>query len=256
MTASRTLNKLTVTQVRSQNKPGRYSDGGGLYLRILKNGAKAWTLRAKIRGVNREIGLGAVKDVPLIEARKKAASYREEIKAGKDPRESFSPDSERTFLECYQQFLSTKEAGWKNEKHRAQWHMTLNVYAKPLHKLLVSDITTPDVVKVLQPIWLSKQETASRLRGRIEAVLDYAKAMEWRTGENPAVWRGNLKLILPHYSKKPKCSLHHLSTMHNLPDWQRAKIWDRQDRMNPVSTSRSNKFAVGNMQGNRFVFQV
>lgn len=201
MTTTRTLNKLTVTQVRSKNKPGRYSDGGGLYLRILKNGAKAWTLRAKIRGVNREIGLGSVKDVSLLQAREKATKYRQEIKTGNDPRESFSQTTTPTFLECFQEFLATKEAGWKNQKHRAQWHMTLNVYAKPLHKLKVSDITTQDVVKILQPIWLSKQETASRLRGRIEAVLDYAKAMEWRTGENPALWRGNLKLILPHYSK-------------------------------------------------------
>lgn len=106
-----------------------------------------------------------------------------------------------TFIESTNLFLATKEAGWKNAKHRAQWHMTLNVYAKSLHDLRVPDITTPDVLKVLQPIWLTKQETASRLRGRIEAVLDYAKAMGWRAGENPAVWQGNLKLILPQYSK-------------------------------------------------------
>ena len=200
-TNSRGLNKLTVTQSRGITKPGRYSDGGGLYLRVLKSGSKSWTLRLKINGRDRELGLGTYKEIGLADARKLAEHHREDARNGIDPLQVKEVVKEPSFIECTKLFLATKESGWKNEKHRAQWHMTLDVYAKPLHNLLVSEITTPDVLKALQPIWLSKQETASRLRGRIEAVLDYAKAMEWRTGENPAVWRGNLKLILPHYSK-------------------------------------------------------
>ncbi|NNC36455.1 MAG: site-specific integrase [Acidimicrobiales bacterium] len=198
---SRSLNKLTVTQARSMSKPGRYSDGGGLYLRVLNSGSKSWTLRLKVNGRDREIGLGPYKDVGLADARVLAERHRTDAKSGIDPLSRKTEPAEKTFIECVNDFLKTKESGWTNEKHRAQWYMTLNIYAKPLHKLMVSDIKTPDVLRVLQPIWLSKHETASRLRGRIEAVLDYAKAMDFRTGENPAVWRGNLKLILPHYSK-------------------------------------------------------
>lgn len=122
-----------------------------------------------------------------------------------------------TFLECAEKLLAAKEAGWKNPKHRAQWHMTLKTYAKPLHEKLVSEIKTADVLAVIEPIWLSKNETASRLRGRIEAVMDYAKVMEWREGENPALWRGNLKLLLPQYSKVKNVKHHAALNIDDMP---------------------------------------
>lgn len=199
---SRVSNKLSITKVRSNLKPGRHGDGAGLYLKVRKSGSKSWIFMNYKNGKMSELGLGSLDDISLVEARDLAHKLRERIRAGLPlVEEQIEVKKPPIFIDCAKTFLATKETGWKNEKHRAQWHMTLNVYAAPLHNLLVSEITTPDVVNVLKPIWLSKQETASRLRGRIEAVLDYAKAMGWRTGENPAVWRGNLKLILPQYSK-------------------------------------------------------
>lgn len=199
---SRLVNKLTSKSAKSINTPGRHSDGGGLFLRVRKSGFKSWLFMSTKNGKRTELSLGDFDTLSLANAREEASQFRKRLSQGL-PLVEIILENEiiPTFIDCAKQFLATKEDGWKNEKHRAQWHMTLNVYAEPLHKLLVSEITTPDVVKVLQPIWLSKQETASRLRGRIEAVLDYSKAMGWRSGENPATWRGNLKLILPHYSK-------------------------------------------------------
>ncbi len=198
----RVSNKLTAKGARSICKPGRHSDGGGLFLRVRKSGFKSWLFMSTKNGKRTELALGDFEVLSLAEARELAVQLRNRLSRGlplveKPIEEKIIP----TFIESTNLFLATKEAGWKNAKHRAQWHMTLNVYAKSLHDLRIPDITTPDVLKVLQPIWLTKQETASRLRGRIEAVLDYAKAMGWRSGENPAVWRGNLKLILPQYSK-------------------------------------------------------
>ena len=222
MTVSRSLNKLTVTQAKAKTKPGRYSDGGGLYLRVLKNGAKAWTLRLKANGRDREIGLGAFKDVGLADARERAEQYRSLVKSGIDPLAPKPEIIKKTFLDCVNIFLETKEAGWKNKKHCAQWRMTLMKYAEPLHLKVVGDITTPDILKILQPMWLSKHETASRLRGRIEAVLDYAKAMGWRSGENPALWRGNLKLLLPAYSKAKNIEHHAAVPFEQMPNFMNA----------------------------------
>lgn len=126
------------------------------------------------------------------------------VRKGLDPINERKKSAEPTVLACIEQFLEAKEPGWKNEKHRYQWRATLMTYAKPLHNLRVSEVSTPDVLRVLQPIWTTKHETASRLRGRIEAVLDYAKAMGWRTGDNPALWRGNLKSLLPAWNKSQR----------------------------------------------------
>ena len=158
---------------------------------------------AKKNGKRAEIGIGAYDDFTLVQAREAAQKLRTKVIKGASPKQLRSIEETviPNFLECCEIFMASKETGWKNEKHRAQWHMTLKKYAKPLHHIPVDKIETPDVYKILHPMWLSKHETASRLRGRIEAVLDYGKAMGWRSGENPAVWRGNLKLILPHYSK-------------------------------------------------------
>jgi len=192
---ARTLNKLTVTQIRSITKPGRHSDGGGLYLKVRKSGSRAWVFISKRNGREKELGLGAADSISLADVREIAASLRKKSNEGAPLESQQKPITVPTFKDCMEQFLATKEQGWKSEKHRAQWRMTLGKYAKPLHKMLLTEITTPDVLKILEPIWLTKHETASRLRGRIEAVLDYGKAMGWRTGENPAVWRGNLRIL-------------------------------------------------------------
>jgi integrase len=120
---------------------------------------------------------------------------------GRNPVAERKREAEPTFGECADKFLSSMESQWRNEKHRAQWRTTLDEYARPLRSMRVSDIGTDDVLKVLSPIWQDKAETASRLRGRIERVLDYAKVRGWRTGENPALWRGHLKSILPARQK-------------------------------------------------------
>jgi len=147
------------------------------------------------------MGLGAYPTVKLAKARTLAAECRQAVAEGRNPINERKKDAVPTFGDCADLFLASMEGQWRNEKHRAQWRMTLEQYASPLRGKLVSDISTDDVLKVLTPIWQSKAETASRLRGRIERVLDYAKARGWRTGENPALWRGHLKNILPARQK-------------------------------------------------------
>jgi integrase len=149
------------------------------------------------KGKRNELGLGSYPAVSLAKARKLAAECREAIAAGENPIAARRREQEPTFRECADKFLASMESQWRNEKHRAQWRMTLAEYAKPLASKRVSAIGTDDVLGVLNPIWQKRPETASRLRGRIERVLDFAKARGWRTGENPALWRGHLKNILP-----------------------------------------------------------
>jgi len=216
---ARTPNKLTVTQIRSITKPGRHSDGGGLYLKVRKSGSRAWVFISKRNGREKELGLGAADTISLADVRELAADLRKKSNEGAPLESQQKPITVPTFKDCMEQFLATKEQGWKSEKHRAQWRMTLGKYAKPLHKMLLTEITTPDVLKILEPIWLTKHETASRLRGRIEAVLDYGKAMGWRTGENPAVWRGNLRILLPHYSKARNVKHHAAVPFEDMPEF-------------------------------------
>ena len=176
---ARLRNKLNVTTVRNATKSGRYGDGGGLYLHVGKTGSQSWVFVWKRNKVKREMGLGSALDISLKQAREKAAQCRQDLDQGKDPIAERDRSSEPTFLECATQYITDHEKQWKNAKHIYQWKHTLGVYAKPLHHLRVSQITTPDVLKVLKPIWLEKHETALRLRSRIEAVLDYATAMHW-----------------------------------------------------------------------------
>jgi integrase len=192
------LHKLSEVKAKSSNlKSGRHSDGGGLYLNVSPSGTKSWLFMWVRQGKRREMGLGAYPAVSLANARTEATRCRETVAAGGDPITERSKGAEPTFGECADQFLSSMEASWRNEKHRAQWRMTLAEYCRPISSKRVSLIATEDVLSVLNPIWRDKPETASRLRGRIERVLDFAKAKGWRTGENPALWRGHLKNVLP-----------------------------------------------------------
>lgn len=199
---ARTLQKLPDVLVKSTRlKAGRHSDGGGLYLNVSSTGSKSWLFMWTRDGKRREMGLGSYPAVGLAKARAKAADCRAAIEDGRDPLEEKRRDAEPTFAECAEQYLSSMEKGWRNEKHRAQWRMTLTEYCRPIAGKRVSAVTTQDVLSVLTPLWSGKAETASRLRGRIERVLDYARAKGWRSGENPALWRGHLKSILPPRQK-------------------------------------------------------
>lgn len=192
---------LTARKVATA-KAGKYSDGGNLYLLVSEGGSKKWVLRFTFRGRAREMGLGSATVVSLADARERAADARRKIANGIDPIGDRKRDAGiLTFGEMADQVCESLSAGFRNEKHKAQWKMTLEVYAAPLRKLPVDAVSTDDVLGVLKPIWLTKAETASRLRGRIEKVLDAAKAKGLRQQENPARWRGHLDHLLPKPAK-------------------------------------------------------
>jgi integrase len=193
--------KLTVRKVESA-KPGKYSDGGNLYLIVSETGSRKWVLRFTWRGRAKEMGLGSVAGVPLADAREKAASARRKIAQGLNPIDERKRDGGiPTFGKMADDVWETLAAGFRNAKHKAQWKSTLENYAAPLRAKPVDTIGTDDVLAVLKPIWTIKAETASRVRGRIEKVLDAAKAKGFRNGENPARWRGHLDHLLPRPSK-------------------------------------------------------
>ena len=183
-------------------KPGKYGDGANLYLVVSKTGPRKWVLRFTFRGKPKEMGLGSAASVPLADAREKAATARRKIAQGLNPIDERKRDGGiPTFGEMADDVRETLAAGFRNEKHKAQWKSTLETYAAPLRGKPVDTIATDDVLSVLKPIWTTKAETASRVRGRIEKVLDAAKAKGFRSGENPARWRGHLDHLLPRPSK-------------------------------------------------------
>ena len=207
-------NGLTALRVKRIRKPGRHSDGGGLDLAVKETGARSWAFAWKRNGKRRLRGLGSADDVTLAEARELAADCRRLVRQGRDPATLRAEKAGvPTFGDCARKLIEAKEPGWRNAKHRYQWRATLlgevpRQDGKPpgkveydfsagLRNTPVNEITTADVLAVLQPLWKSKTETATRLRQRIEAVLDYAKAHRYRDGENPARWRGHLDKILP-----------------------------------------------------------
>jgi integrase len=195
----RPLHKLNARTAATLKAPGRHGDGGGLYLSISKDGRRRWVFLFNNAGKLREMGLGSAQDVSLGEAREKAAAARKLRSEGLDPlnERRHSKPAVLTFGELAERFVSEMEPQFRNAKHVAQWRMTLRRYAALLAEKAVNTITTDDVLSVLRPIWLEKNETASRLRGRIERVLDAAKAQGHRLGENPARWRGHLDHLLP-----------------------------------------------------------
>lgn len=198
---ARPVNKLTALNVAREKTPGRYGDGAGLYLLIDPNGSRRWQMIFRHGGKQREMGLGSAAVFSLAEARAKRDEVRRLIAEGRDPiAERRKPDPAAiqavTFDAFVDQLVPEISKGFKNDKHKAQWVSTLNTYAAPLKAKPIADITTDDVLVCLTPIWNDKSETASRVRGRIERVLDAAKAKGLRTGENPARWRGHLDQLL------------------------------------------------------------
>ena len=191
------LHKLSARSVAIETKPGRHADGGNLYLNVTKTGARSWVFMFKLAGRQREMGLGSVRDVSLAKARDLAATARQAVAEGRDPLQARQAVAVQTFGECADAYIEAMRPGWRNAKHAAQWTMTLTKYAEPLRGLLVSEVDTAAVLDVLQKLWARTPETAERLRGRIESVLDAAKAKGLRSGENPARWRGHLDQLLP-----------------------------------------------------------
>ena len=183
-------------------KPGRYTDSRGLMLVVKPSGAKSWVLRYQVAGKRRDMGLGPWPDVSLAMAREKTLEARRTIALALDPLDEKRKAKALTLRDAGQALIEMKRSGWRNEKHAAQWSSTLGQYAFPrLGDLDVRKISTDHVLEVLTPIWTTKPETASRVRQRIEAVLDYARAIGARDGDNPARWRGHLDRLLPQPSK-------------------------------------------------------
>jgi integrase len=214
----RSFGKLTALAVSKATRKGMYADGGGLYLRVSASGAKAWVYRFMLHGRTREMGLGPLHIVSLAEARAKAAECRRSRWEGIDPIEArkgirtqtqLEAAKALTFKDAAYAYIDMHEAGWRNRKHADQWRNTLEAYAGPVFgSLPVQQVDTALVVKVLEPLWKTKTETASRVRGRIEAVLDWAVVRGYRKGDNPARWRGHLDKLLPKRSKVRRVEHH------------------------------------------------
>jgi integrase len=194
---ARKINRLNARAVATISAPGRHADGGGLYLSISSNGGRRWVFLYRWRGTTIELGLGSARDVTLAQARELAAQNRALRARGTSPKDARKPQASATFGECADGLIEAMRPSWRSAKHAAQWEMTLREYAAPLRPLPVQEITTTEVLSVLKPLWQTRPETASRLRGRIERVLDGAKARGLRAGENPARWRGHLDQLLP-----------------------------------------------------------
>src|SRR5450631_3163102 len=226
---ARTTGRLTALKVDRTKMPGMYADGGGLYLRVTKEGTKNWVLRYMLAGRPRWMGLGPVSLFGLQEARAKAFDARRLRHEGVDPiearriaRQQARLDAAKaiTFKECAASYTAANKAGWHNPKHAAQWTATLATYAEPvIGSLPVQAIDTGLVLKVLEPIWTGKPETAGRVRGRVESILDWAKARGYRTGENPARWKGHLDQLLPARSKVRKVQHHAALPYAELPEF-------------------------------------
>lgn len=202
---------MSARTVQTLAEPGRHADGDGLYLVIDQNGGKRWVFLYRLAGRRREMGLGSLRTISLAKARELANRARTMVAEGEDPiearqAEAPSPDpapmpSVPTFAEVAEVFMGERDGGWRNAKHRQQWRTSLMTYAAALREKPVSEVSTSDVLAVLRPIWREKPETASRLRGRIERILDAAKVEGHRQGENPARWRGHLEHTLPKPGK-------------------------------------------------------
>ncbi len=203
---ARAVNRLSARSVTTLSKPGRHGDGNGLYLAIDPSGARRWLFLFRWGGKLKEMGLGGVAAVSLSDARAKAGEARRLLDAGTNPIEAkraaeAAKGAAQTFGGFADLLLPEITKGFRNEKHKAQWKTTLDLHAASLRKKRLEDIGTADVLAVLQPIWQSKAETASRVRGRIEHVLAAAAAKGLRSGENPARWRHHLDKLLAKRGK-------------------------------------------------------
>ena len=232
------INRLSARAVTTLKVPGKYADGAGLYLEIDAGLSKRWTFIFQWHGQRKQMGLGSVTTVSLAEARDHALAARKLIQAGVNPIEARKADREgKTFGDVADQVLTALLPSMSNSKHRAQWETALTKSAAPLRSKRVDEITTEHVLAVLRPVWTRTPETASRLRGRIERVLDAAKAKGLRTGENPARWRGHLDMLLPR--RRTLVRGHHAAMPYEaLPQFL------AQLRRRPAVTARALEFTI------------
>ncbi len=221
--------ELTPLAVSKLKRPGLHAVGGinGLGLKVMPSGSRAWVLRSMVAGKRREYGLGSFPTVSLASARERARAMLDQLFAGVDPAETKKQAKSAlaaqrakaiNFKTLAEQYVAQHELSWKNAKHAAQWTSTLERFAFPMiGNMLAADIDTPSVLRVLQPLWQEKTETASRLRGRIESVLDFAITKGLRLGPNPARWKGNLALTLPAKRKVSPVEHHPAVPVKDMP---------------------------------------
>jgi len=211
------MGKLTTKGVQKlvrESKPGLTNDGDGLYLKIGKGGGASWIYRFRWSGKLRDMGLGSYADTSLSEAREIASEQRKLVKQGIDPLAAREQKTEVeagpiTFTHCAARYIQSHRRSWRNAKHARQWVSTLKTYVRPvIGNLPVEDVTTQDILKILAPIWTVKNETAKRVQGRIENILDFAAAHEYRDPVNPARWRGHLDKLLAKPSRVQKVNHH------------------------------------------------
>ena len=215
---ARKINRLSPRSVATIAKRGRYADGGGLLLQVSAYDTKAWLFRFTLNGRPRAMGLGPLHTISLAEAREAARECRKLVREGIDPIEQRHAEKAtrqlegakvKTFQQCAKDYIRDHGEAWRNVKHAGQWSSTLETYVYPvIGRLPVQAVDTALVLRVLKPIWTTKTETATRVRGRIEAILDSAKALGYRSGDNPARWRGHLKNLLPKPNKLRKVKHH------------------------------------------------
>lgn len=219
---ARPMNRLTAKGLLALKSARLHADGGGLYLSVKSSGSRSWLFVYQWKGRRREKGLGSLDMVSLAQARERRDIARKQISDGLDPLEPVITSKVETFGEVAGALIADLELGWRNAKHRAQWRSTLETYCKSIWSRPVDGIDTNDVVAILRPLWTTKPETASRLRGRIERVLDAAKVKGQRIGDNPARWRGHLQLVLP--TKVGGFAVRHHPAMpyDQVPDFTRA----------------------------------
>jgi integrase len=245
---ARERGKLTAFEVERKKQLGRFNDGGGLYLQVTSPSARSWLFRYRSHGhlsrngkpLTREMGLGSLSVVSLHEARECAAKHRQALRNGVDPLEQERANRERahlaaaksiTFREAAEGCIAAHRASWRNAQHAEQWSSSLATHVMPtLGHLSVASIDTTLVLQVIEPIWLTTTETASRIRGRIERILDWAKVRGYRSGENPARWKGHLDQLLPKKSKVAK-----IQNLAALPYSQIAELMAELQRHDAIS---------------------
>jgi integrase len=234
----RSLHRLTARQIATINAKGRYADGGGLYLQVGPSRTKSWLFRFMLAGQAREMGLGAIDVISLAEARQRAQEARRNLQDGIDPIEArgaartaerVAGTKAKLFSQCAAEYIAGHRQSWRSEKHAAQWESTLRAHCYPdppaapaWRDVPISAIDTGMVLEVLEPIWKTKTETASRLRGRIETILDWATIRGYRDGLNPARWKGNLDKTLPRRSKVAKVRHHPALPFDELPAFMKS----------------------------------
>lgn len=245
---AREVDRLSAKTVEKAKQPGYYHDGAGLYLQVGDAGSKSWIYRYTLAGKTREMGLGSHGAFTLAEARERARTQRKLLADGVDPiaardaqktQELLRKANTLTFAQCAEKYIAAHRAGWRNPKHVAQWTNTLRDYAEPvIGKLPVHEVDTARVMRVIEPIWTKKAETAQRVRGRIERILDWARVQKYREGENPARWRGHLDKLLPNPSR-----VHVVKNLAALP-YNRIGAFVRELREQPGTAAKALEFAI------------